>query len=128
MIFIFTQRTSLVWWLTKIDLCSKLIRMVWFQPFLIFNRNNINMKCLGFRIKSISNRRLWVRFTDIFGGILTIPKTNNQFKDIMQRGIYRDYILLVFKVRESISETWTWRYNFKRNLKNCGQRLLTINL
>ena len=42
-------------------------------------------------------------------------ETNNQFKEIICRGIYRDYILLVLKGKISISDIQIWRDKFQED-------------
>ena len=42
--------------------------------------------------------------------------TNNIFKEVMWRGVYRNCGLLVFKVRISMSDIRVWRYTFQEKV------------
>ena len=51
-----------------------------------------------------------------FVAYYVLEVTNNQFKEVLWRGIYRDDGLLVFKGRRSISEIRIWRDKFEEKV------------
>ena len=54
--------------------------------------------------------------------------TNNKFKEVLWRGIYRDDGLLMLKGRISISEIRIWRDNPKRRLTKLKDMITYISL
>ena len=48
---------------------------------------------------------------------------NNQFKEILLQGIYRDLGLLVFKGKKSLSEIKIWREDFQSRVNKIAGKL-----
>ena len=103
--------------MTKINLCLRLIGFGMSSTLLSFQEKYYEYGDEGLETKGLAiggyESALLADLVDYY----LLEVTNNQFKQVTWRGIYRDDGFLVFKGRISISEIRIWRDKFQEKVE-----------
>ena len=102
--------------MTKITLCLRLIGFGMSSTLLNFQDKYYEYGDEGLETNGLAIEGYESAFLADLVASCLLEVTNNQFKEVLWRGIYIDSGLLVFKGRRSISEIRIWRDKFQEKV------------
>ena len=104
---------------SNVKLCLKLIAFGMSSTLLTFEDKYYEYCEKGIETKGLAIGGYESAFLADLVASYLFEKCNNQFKEVLWKGIYRDDGLLVFKGKKSLSNIKRWREDFQgRVLKN----------